>query len=77
MCVCVCVCVCVYYYYGLNEEVCYATQSFMLLKHSLGIHFIYLFSKKQKQKLNKIPTNPPVKTFYHTTAKITNLYCSS
>ena len=45
------------------------TRSFMLLKQSSGIHFIYLFPKNQKETLNKIPTNMPVKTFYQTIAK--------
>ena len=49
----------------------------MLLKQSSDIHFIYHFSKKQKEKLNKIPTNTSVKTFYQTIAKITNIYCPS
>ena len=51
-----------YIYYCLNEEEAwYATQSFMLFKQSSGTHFIYLFSKKQKEKSKKIPTNMPVK----------------
>ena len=64
------------YYYRLNEEAWYATWSFMLFKQSSNIHFIY-FSKKQKEKLNEIPTNTPVKTFYQTIAKTANLYCPS
>ena len=48
----------------INEEAWYATQGFMLFKQSSGIHFIYLFSKKQKEKLNKIPTNTLIETFY-------------
>ena len=63
--------------YGLNEEAWYATQSFMLFKQSSGIHFIYLFSKNQKEKLNKITTNMPVETFNQTNAKTTTLYCPS
>ena len=75
-----------YYYYcddddddddELNEKALYAIQSFILFKQSSGIHFIYLFSKKQKEKLYKIPTNMPVETFYQTNAKTTNLYCPS
>ena len=41
----------IYVYYGLNEEAWYPTQSFMLFKQSSGIHFMYLFSKKQKERL--------------------------
>ena len=63
------------YCYRLNEDAWYATQSLILFKQSSGIHFIYLFPKKQKEKLNKIPTNTPVKMFYQTIAKTTNLYC--
>ena len=36
----------------------------MLFKQSSGIHFIYLFSEQQNEKLNKIPTNAPAKIFY-------------
>ena len=43
-----------YIYIWLNEEAWYANQSFMLFKQSPGIYFIYLFSKKQKEKSNKI-----------------------
>ena len=43
----------------------------------LGIHFVYLFSKKQKEKSNKILTNTLVKIFYQSIAKTTNLYCPS
>ena len=45
------------YSYELNEGAWYATQSLILFKQSSGIHFIYLFSKKNnkktKQKQNK------------------------
>ena len=37
-------------YYGLNEEAWHATLSFMLFKQLSDIHFVYLFSKKQKEK---------------------------
>ena len=66
-----------YYYYGLNEEAWYATQSFMLFEQSSGIHFIYLFSKKEKEKLNKIHINTLVKIFYQRNVKAVNLYCPS
>ena len=49
----------------------------MLLKQLSGIHFIYHFPKKQKEKLNKIPTNTSLKAFYQTIAKMTNIYCPS
>ena len=44
----------IYIYIWLNEEAWYANQSFMLFKQSPGVYFIYLFSKKQKEKSNKI-----------------------
>ena len=65
------------YIYVLNEETLYATQGFMLFKQSSGIHLMYLFTKKQKEKVNKIPTNTPIETFYHTNSNTTNLYCCS
>ena len=40
--------------------------SYSLNNHQAGIYLIYLFSKKQNEKLNKIPTNTPAKTFYQT-----------
>ena len=49
----------------------------MLFKQSSGIHFIYLFFKKEKEKSNKIHTNTSVKIFYQTTVKAVNLYCPS
>ena len=66
-----------YYYDGLNEEVWHATQSFMLFRQLLGIHFVYSFSKKQKEKSNEILTNTLVKIVYQTIANTTNLYCPS
>ena len=35
-----------------------------LNNHQVIRHFIYLLSKKQKENLNKIPTNKPLKIFY-------------
>ena len=61
----------------LNEEAWYCTQSFMLFKQSSGIHFIFFFCKKQKEKLNKAPTDTPLKVCYKTIAKTTNLCCLS
>ena len=55
----------------LNEEAWYCTQSFMLFKQSSGIRNL----KKQKEKLNKIPTDTPLKVYYQTIAKATNLCC--
>ena len=46
----------------------------MLFEKLSDIHFIRWFSKKQKEKLNKIPTNKPVKTFYQAIAKTTSFY---
>ena len=61
-----------YYYHGLNKEAWYTTQNSMLFKKSSVMHFSYLFSQKQNEKLNKIPTNMPGKTCYQTIAKTTN-----
>ena len=61
---------CLYIY----EQAWYATQIFMLFKQSSDVHFIYLFSKNQKEKLNKKPTNTPVKIFYQAIGKRTNFY---
>ena len=68
--------VCIYSY-GLNEEACCATQSFILFKQSSDIHFIYLFSKTQKEKSNKILANTPEKIFYQRNTKIASLYYPS
>ena len=65
------------YCHGLNEEAWYATQSFMFFEQSSGIHFICLFSKKEKEKSNKIQNNTSVKMFYQTNVKAVNLYCPS
>ena len=49
----------------------------MLFEQSSEISFIYLSSMKQKEKLNKTPTNMPVKEFYQKIAKTNNLYSPS
>ena len=38
---------------------------------------MYLFSKKQKEKFNKIHTNMSVKIFYQTNVKAVNFYYPS